>query len=87
MQLMAKVGDPSFNPSKDIARTSPFFADFDLFTPNDLDGQGQIPPYTTPSEIYPRCTYWPNLVTSFNPSKVIARASPFFADFDFFDPK
>ena len=53
MLLMAKFSDPSFNPTRVIVRTSPFLADFDGLTPNDLEGQGQTPPYTIPSEIYP----------------------------------
>ena len=31
MHLLAKFGDPNFNPSKVIARTSPFFADLCCF--------------------------------------------------------
>ena len=57
MHLLAKFGDPSFNPSKVIEQTSPFFADFDLFDPKYLEGQGQIPPYIIPFEIYGDSTH------------------------------
>ena len=60
MHLLAKFGDPSFNPSKFITRTSPFFC---RFWPEMTLKVVKIPLYIIQSEIYPRCTYWPNLVT------------------------
>ena len=33
MHLMPEFGEPNLNPSKVIARKSPFFADFDLYDP------------------------------------------------------
>ena len=62
MHLLAKFGDLSFNPSKVIVRTSPFCADFDFLTPNNLEGQGQITAYPIPTENSPKYTWKPNLV-------------------------
>ena len=62
MHRLVRFGEPRIDFSKVIVRTSPIFADFDLFDPNDLEGQGQITPYTIPSEIFPRYTCKPNLV-------------------------
>ena len=56
-------------------------------TPNGLEGQGQIPSYTIPSEIYLRCTYWPSLVTLASILQKLSRGQArFFADFDLFYP-
>ena len=50
-----------------------------ILTPNDLEGQGQIPPYTIPSEIYLLCTYCLHLVTLASIlQKFNAWTSPFF---------
>ena len=38
MHLLAKFGEPSFDISKVIVQTSPFFGDFETFTSNDLEG-------------------------------------------------
>ena len=55
--------------------------------PNDLEGQGQIPPYTIPSETYMLCTYWCNLVNLDSIfQKLLCGQARFFANFDLFYP-
>ena len=88
MHLMAKFGDPSFNPSKVIVQTIPFLADFDRFDPKWPWRSGSNPTIYNPIwdllMINLMATYGD---PSFNPLKVIVRTSPFLADFDSFDPK
>ena len=38
------------------------FFDSELKWPNDLEGQGQWPPFSVPAEIIPRCTFGSKLV-------------------------
>ena len=89
MQLLAKFGDPRFNPWKVIAWTSSgFFADFDLSDPKLPWRSRSNPVIYNPIRDLPMM----HLLAKFgdpslNPSKVIARTSPFFANFDIFDPK
>ena len=57
---------------------------YPILNPNDLEGQGQIPPYTmNPIRDLPMMHVMTKYGDpSFNPSKVIVRTSPFLANFD-----
>ena len=86
--ILPKFGDPSFNPSKVIARKSRFLPIRTLLTPHDLEGQGQIPPYTTSSKIYSMMHPTTKFDgPSFNTPKVIVCTNPFFAELDFLPQK
>ena len=81
----APNGDPSFNPSEVIAQTSPVLDDFDLYDP-----QMTLKVKVKFHQIESQARYIrdaPNGDPSLNPSEVIARTSPFLADFDLYDPQ
>ena len=82
------IGGPSYNPSKVIECTSPFWANFGRFRPNwPWRSRSNV---TTCNPIRELCKM--HLTAkfgspSYNLSKVIASTSPFSANFDRFRPK
>ena len=88
IHLMAKFGDPTFNPSKVIVQTSPFLANFYTFDPKWPWRSRSNPIIYNPIQDLHMMHLMAKFGDpSFNPSRVIVRTSPFLADFDSFDPK
>ena len=88
MLRTANFGSPGYNPSKVIASTSPFSADFDHFWPK-WPGRSRsnvtiCNPIRELSKMHLTAKFGS---PSYNPSKVIASTNPFSVDFESFWPK